>query len=93
MECSKCKHWKNEQSELEYSKFYGICTHHNLKFSVARPRPTDVVVLDRDNITEKHMGVNRFENQSNVVPIGRAERSRYCFVTNEYFGCVNFEKR
>jgi len=35
------------------------------------------------------MGVSRFENQNNQVPIGVVDKSRYCFVTDENFGCVH----
>jgi hypothetical protein len=88
--CKDCKHWKNQQSELEYSKFYGICTCFKWKFDTKGAG--DVVVLDRQNRTEKHMGVNRFETQNNEVPIGVPNKSRYCFVTDENFGCINYSK-
>jgi len=89
MKCINCKYWNNKQAELEYSIFYGICTNSNLKFSTEEGK--DCVVLDRENKSKKHMGVQRFENQSSIVPFGAVEHSRYCFVTEESFGCVNFE--
>ena len=85
--CSSCKHWKNKQSELEYSNHYGICTCFKWKFTTTND--ADCLLLDRGNRTEKFMGVNRFENQNNQVPIGATDKSRYCFVTEENFGCVH----
>ena len=89
--CKTCKHWKNEQAELDYTKFDGICTCFKWFFTVQNE--SDVKVLDRQNRTEKHMGVNRFECQNHEIPIGRPERSRYCLVTAENFGCIHHEKR
>lgn len=89
--CKTCQHWKNQQAELEYSKFYGICTGAWLEFNSGRG--SDVVVLDRENRqSTKHMGVQRFESQKDVVPIGSVTKSRYCFVTNEEFGCIHYLK-
>lgn len=89
--CKNCKHWKNQQAELEYSVFKGICTCPAWKFDTGNEG--DVCVLDRDNLTSKYMGVNRFESQSDVPPIGDVERSTYCFVTDEFFGCIHFKKK
>lgn len=88
--CKNCSHWKNKQSELGYSTFYGICTCYHWKFKIS-DNP-DIKVLDRANKSGKSMNVHTFENQSNVVPFGQVERSQYCFVTNEEFGCINFKK-
>lgn len=85
--CKTCKHWKNQQSELDYSKFNGICTCPIWKFNSSRDG--DIKLLDRENRSDKFMGVQRFENQSEVVPIGSVERSRYVFVTDEKFGCIH----
>ncbi len=82
--CSTCSHWKNEQAELEYTKFHGICTNPCWKFNISGYR--DVVVLDRGNRSATHMGVQRFENQKNSV-----EKSRYAFVTEEGFGCIHHD--
>jgi len=30
--CKTCKHWKNQQAELGYSKFDGICTAKNWQY-------------------------------------------------------------
>lgn len=85
--CSNCANWKNQQSELEYSKFVGICTAPQLKFGTANYlRPT---VLDRRNLSEKHTGVNEFENVSSVVPVGNVNKSRYCLITCDEFSCIN----
>lgn len=89
LRCSSCRHWNNKQAELEYSQFYGICTCHKWKFITTDN--SDVRVLDRDNVSSKHMGVHTFENRSMVVPIGKVETSRYCLVTSEHFGCCNYE--
>ena len=89
--CKSCKHWNNRQAELEYSTHFGICTCYRWKFTISNA--ADVVLLDRNNRSEKHMGVQRFENQSNVVPIGKADVSRYCFVTEEEFGCIHHNKK
>jgi len=89
--CASCKHWKNKQSELEYSSHNGICTNYKWKFGSTNY--ADVKVLDRQNRTEKHMGVNRFECQNNEVPINAVEKSRYCFVTEEGFGCIHHAKK
>ena len=88
-QCSSCRNWNNKQAELEYSQFYGICTCHKWKFITTDN--SDVRVLDRDNVSGKHMGVHTFENRSRVVPIGKVEPSRYCLVTSEHFGCCNHE--
>jgi len=89
--CYSCKHWKNQQSELEYSKFHGICTCFVWKFHFNND--ADCMVLDRNNLSGKHMNVNRFESQNNQVPIGAVDKSRYCFVTAENFGCIHHEKK
>ena len=88
--CETCKHWKNQQAELEYSKFSGICTCYHWKFSSDNNK--DVKVLDRQNVdTVRHLGVQRFESQSNSVPFGAVEKSRYCLVTGDEFGCIHHE--
>jgi hypothetical protein len=87
--CSNCKNWKPKQAELDYNKFYGICTSHIWKF-VSADSP-DIRVLDRKNPSGKFMNVHTFENKSKEVPIGEVRKSQYCFVTNENFGCVNYE--
>jgi hypothetical protein len=83
--CKTCKHWNNYQSELDYSKFNGICSCFKWKFNASGPGD-DVMVLDRQNRTNKHMGVSRVECLNNEVPI----RSRYCIVTGEDFGCIHY---
>jgi hypothetical protein len=88
--CNSCKHWKNQQAELEYTTHYGICTCSRWEFSVTGV--ADVAVLDRDNKSSKHMHIQRFENQNGAVPIGAPRNSRYCFVTEEEFGCIHHEK-
>lgn len=88
--CVSCKYWNNKQAELEYSKNYGICTCYKWKFDITRTG--DCVLLDRQNRNIKYMGVNRFESQSETVPICAVENSRYCFVTEEEFGCIHYTK-
>ena len=89
--CNTCYHWNNKQAQLEYSKFYGICTCHKWKFTTTND--SDCLLLDRDNITKMYMGVSRFENQKNEIPIGDVDRSRYCFVTAEKFGCIHHKNK
>lgn len=89
--CKNCKHWKSEQAELDYNSHSGICTCFRWKFVVQDN--ADVCVLDRGNRSEKYRGVQRFENQNKEVPIGAPEKSRYCFVTDENFGCIHFNKK
>lgn len=89
--CKTCKHWKNEQAELDYSSFNGICTCHKWKFDISNYE--DIKLLDRSNKTDKHMHVNRFENQNKDVPVGETNASRYCFVTSEGFGCIHHTKK
>jgi hypothetical protein len=89
--CKTCKHWKNQQAELEYNQFKGICTCYRWKFTTTNTQ--DVMLLDRQNRSEKYTGVQRFESQSKLVPVGAVEDSRYCFVTEESFGCINHEKK
>ena len=85
--CYSCTHWKHRQAELEYSKYYGICTCYKWKFTTTIE--ADCILLDRENISKKFMGVNRFESQNKEVPIGAVEKSRYCFVTEGSFGCIH----
>ena len=89
--CKKCISWKTQQSELEYSTFYGICTNHHWKFTTQDN--ADIKVLDRENKSTKHMSVHTFENQNRTIPFWAVNRSRYCFVTNENFGCVHFNTK
>lgn len=86
--CKNCKNWRPKQAELEYASFYGICTCSVWKFQTF-DQP-DICILDRKNLSGKYMNVQRFENQNANVPIGSINKSQYCFVTNENFGCINF---
>lgn len=88
--CKGCKHWKVQQAELGYSTHYGICTC--FKWGFTTTNNADVLLLDRSNVTDKHMGVNRFESQKNEIPYGKQDKSRYCFVTEEEFGCIHHKK-
>ena len=85
--CKTCRHWKNEQSELGYYKGEGICTCFKWKFN--SNSDGDVMVLDRQNRADNDKGTRRFENQNHTIPIGQIEKSRYCFVTDENFGCIH----
>ena len=89
--CKSCKHWKNNQSELDYAKKDGICTCFKWRFTTTNY--TDVKVLDRNNRSDKFMGVNRFENLNNEIPVGVPERSRYCLVTSDEFGCIHHDNK
>lgn len=85
--CGTCTSWKNKQAELGYCEHYGICTCD--KWGFHSLIEGDVVVLDRKNISNKKRGVQRFEYQKNNIPIGDVEKSQYCLVTEETFGCVH----
>lgn len=89
--CANCKHWKNEQAELEYTTIHGICACPKWKFDTAGE--AEVSILDRGNLSGKHMNVHRVESISNVIPYGAPLRSRYCLVTEEKFGCIHFIKK
>lgn len=88
MKCSKCKWWRPKQAELEYSTFYGICTCFKWKFDSSGSG--DIRVLDRRSLSQKFMHAHHFESQSNQV--GAVNQSNYCLVTEENFGCVNYEE-
>ena len=89
--CATCKHWKNNQAELDYNKFKGICVNPLWKFDINNTG--DIMILDRANRSDKFMGVNRFESVSTTVPIGKVTESRYCLVTDEAFGCVHHQNK
>jgi hypothetical protein len=89
--CKNCIHWKNQQAELNYNTFQGICTSINLRFNTQYS--CAATVLDRENKSSNYTGTHRFENQNSEIPIGKPEKSRYCFVTDEDFGCVNFDEK
>jgi hypothetical protein len=86
--CQSCLHWHNRQAELDYAKHTGICTCFKWKFSVTNT--ADVMLLDRNNLSTKHMKVQRFENITNITPI-EPDKSRYVFVTEEEFGCIHYK--
>ncbi len=86
--CKSCKHWKPEQAELGYSRFEGFCTCFQWKYSFEGN--ADVKIFDRGNIHPTHHdGTHRYENQNHQIPCGKVEKSRYCFVTDEKFGCIH----
>jgi len=86
--CATCAYWCNRQAELNYSRFYGICTCYMWVFNSGRGG--DCVVLDRENPSNKDKGVHRFESVRVEVPIGVPEKSRYCLITEEEFRCVYY---
>lgn len=89
--CKTCEHWKSEQAELSYSTFYGICVSPKLKYSSSNRG--DALVLDRNNLDKAHHNASRFENVSTPTLSAPVERSRYCLVTEEKFGCINYLKK
>jgi hypothetical protein len=91
LKCLTCKHWKNNQSELGYVSNSGICTSDKLRFTTTNYQ--SAYLLDRKNISDKYKGVQRFENTSSEVPIGKVERSQYCLVTDSEFGCINHSNK
>ena len=88
--CSNCKFWNNKQAELEYNARVGICTCYKWKFGTTNYG--DIMLLHRDNRSDKYMTVQRFESQLNEIPFGKVNPSRYCFVTEETFGCIHFKE-
>lgn len=82
--CKNCKNWKSEQSELHYSKDYGICVCKEWKFTSAGS--IGIRVLDRQNKSGKYMDVHSFESYQNVANV---DKSRYAFVTYERFCCIH----
>jgi hypothetical protein len=84
---NNCKHWKNNQSELNYSTTSGFCVCPKWKFGINNDG--DVKILDRQNRSDKYMGVNRFESFDHISKI---DKSRYVLVTEEEFGCIYYEK-
>ena len=89
--CINCTHWNNKQAELGYDTFYGICTCYKWEFNTNGG--ADCVLLDRQNLSDKYKGVQRFESQKNKVPYGSVNESRYCFVTEEAFGCIHHKAK
>lgn len=89
--CKTCEYWKNQQAELSYSRFFGICVCYNWDYSINVVG--DVMVLDRQNISEAYNNVQRFETAGEHVPAGAINESRYCFVTEEAFGCIHHKKK
>lgn len=85
--CVSCKHWKNKQAELDYCSSTGICTCFKWKFGTGNYG--DVMILDRENRSQGYKGTNRFESEQQTI---KPERSRYCFVTEETFGCIHHNK-
>lgn len=85
--CLRCAYWKTNQSELNYVQGCGFCVSEHLRFTTTNY--SSAYLLDRNNISEKYKGVNRFENKlNNGVNI---EKSRYLLVTDEEFGCIHFK--
>ena len=89
--CKNCRYWNPKQAELEYSTFYGICTCYKWEFTTTND--ADVVVLDRESRSDKHMGVRRFESQKSEIPFGAVNWSNYCLATEKNFGCIHFNNR
>ena len=91
MKCKKCKHWKSQQAELGYATCKGICTCYMWEYKMNNY--SDITILDRENIHNTHHdGTQRIENQNKEVPCGRKNKSQYCLVTSESFGCIHFDK-
>jgi len=88
MTCKTCRSWKKEQAELEYRRNYGICTCHLHKFNTNNGM--DICVLDRENNNPKGLHTHEFESEQNYCNI---DRSRYCLVTYEDYGCINYNKK
>lgn len=93
MICKKCEWWRNQQAELGYTEFRGICTSPRRKFNSSSN--DDVRVMDRRNIPAppNTSGTHEFEHQNDQVPIGQRNARRYCLVTGPDFGCTHYESK
>ena len=86
-QCIRCINWKTNQAELNYVNGCGICVSEHLRFTTTNY--SSAYLLDRNNISEKYKGVNRFENKlNNGVNV---EKSRYLLLTDEEFVCIHFK--
>ena len=86
--CKDCENWKPEQAELGYRYWVGICTSPKLEFNTNDG--ASAYVLDRENPNPIKDNLLLFENIKSPM---NCNKSRYCFVTNETFGCLHFVKR
>lgn len=89
--CKTCAYWRPQQAELGYNTDNGICVGPHLEFTI--DNESDAKVLDRKNLSQVHMNVQRFENQSVEIPIGQVNPSRYCLVTASEFGCIHYKSK
>ena len=83
--CKTCRHWKNHQSELNYSEHTGFCVNEKFKFNTTIGRL--IGVIDRQN-TKSVSG-----NPSHDIEVVKEHsfelaKSRYALQTEEEFGCI-----
>jgi len=88
--CKNCEYWNGKQAELDYNSRYGICTCFKWEFTTTND--SDLVLLDRAEPSNKYMSVHRFESQKNVIPFGDVNKSNYCLVSEENYGCIHHKK-
>lgn len=85
--CKTCRHWKKEQSLLNYNSYNGICTNAKNKFNITNGRTIGVV--DRQNPSNvTGLSSHDFETISKNHDV---QHSRYLLQTSEQFGCINHE--
>jgi hypothetical protein len=76
---------------MDYDKHSGICSCHKIRFSIQGAGY--ISILDRENPSKYWNKVHHPESQSNEVPIGTVNKSRYCLVTEEKFCCIYFKSK
>jgi len=83
--CKTCKHWKNEQRDLNYYDEIGFCINPKFKFETTNGRM--VGIFDTENKTNVIGNpAHDFESKSTNV-----NKSQYLLQTSVLFGC-NYHK-
>lgn len=82
--CFNCKHWKNNQSELNYCPQIGFCVCPKMAFETVNGRM--IGVYDRRN--PKNVPGNPSHDFEHVKTENKeVVRSQYALTTDEYFCC------
>ena len=91
--CLNCANWNNKQAELNYTEVSGFCTSQKLGFNIMKDE--NCAVFDRQNIKQgTYTGVQGFEYRDQAKHGAHdVVKSRYGFVTGEYFGCIHFQEK
>lgn len=80
----------NKQAEMGYNEFNGICVSPKLDYNYNNE--SDAWLLIRDDQTDKNQGTTvRYEHITDTIPVGDVYNSRYCLVTGQEYGCVNYQ--